>query len=160
MRKIISAQIFALSILVAGCGTARHEHEAIESNCVAEAQGPEAAVLSGKTFIGDVTEINAAMLSNPNLPTPAEAAALSALDARRAVCRQKIIAWNQQYKPKLVPRLQAQFYEEELAVGDLIARKTSYGDANRRIYEAYLSEVGGRRARRQAKARMNAAGAQ
>jgi len=141
MKHILAIVTCALAL--GGCASATtseavQAQAAIWQYCEAASSGPETAVIAGKTFVKQVTEVNAAMLSDPATPTQEEADALKSLDARRSVCRQKLVAWDMQYEPGLAPILQHQFYKQEIALGDLIHRTITYGDANRRIYEAYL----------------------
>ena len=147
--------VTACAAVVGACAgiTQQHALDAyapVKQFCDAAATGPDVATLQGKTFIENVTEINADMLSNPNIPTPAEASALSRLDARRFQCRQEVVSWASAWQPSDVPILQDQFFTQTSALGDLIQRKVTYGEANRRIYEAFLEATRQTNANRQA----------
>jgi hypothetical protein len=139
------------------CGCASNENEqalaeraSIQQYCDSASIGPEAAIIGSKTFVEKVTEFTPSMLSDPSVPTPGEASALRSLDTRRAICRQRLVAWGRQYQPAEGVIIEGQFYKEDVALGELMQRQISYGEANRRIYEAYLQAENGLNAERQA----------
>jgi hypothetical protein len=155
MKHSILVSVCGLVLVSCAANTAKEAADAyapIKQFCEQAVVGPEAAILSGKTYLSQVTEINADMLSNPTTPTTEESAALSALDARRFQCRRQVLAWEEHYTPEEAPILQEQFFKQTSAIGDLIQRKATFGDANRRIYEAYVEAEQRVSAERQAEA--------
>lgn len=92
----------------------------------------------GKIPLGDWENISIEMLANPQIPTDEEVVALKVMYASVNECEKDMRPLRQKYEPNNVHLFETFYYKINLVGAELIAKKISYGNANRLFKEAGL----------------------
>lgn len=126
------------TLLLAGCaGAGQKEMVAATEICTAT-KAQFAPVLGAKMSMTNIVDTTPAMLADQSYPNAAEAKALNDMTIALTPCRQKIAATMQRYDAPAAPAVQGYYIQQQIVLGDLIARKITFGEANRRLLGAFL----------------------
>lgn len=138
-----------LSVLLAGCQATARQHAA-EVNAGlaryrAQSSACYAAVRAEAQYdfiprkvafhLSDLPPVTAGQLADPNVPTEAEAAALAAWQRDMAPCQEIDYAATRFAQPAVWDRWREAQAKRDAVFAQLVARQTTWGQANRRINE-------------------------